>query len=178
MSYERDFTIGLRETQDFHLSLVLRRWWKGAIGFGVVGVLVVWMYLYRLIPDSPPAVVAVVAGIFGVLTAAGVLAALAITTRMKVRDQLSRSGQGPYVQSTRIDGFGVQVRVGKKKAKLPFDRLLRVRETRKAFYLFIAEEQAWLLPKAQMEDVEKESAQLRRIFRAVVESRRLELKKK
>ena len=178
MSYERDFTIGLRETQDFHLSLVLRRWWKGAIGFGVVGVLVVWMYLYRLIPDSPPAAIAVVAGIFGVLTAAGVLAALAITTRMKVRDQLSRSGQGPYVQSTRIDGFGVQVRVGKKKAKLPFDRLLRVRETRKAFYLFIAEEQAWLLPKAQMEDVEKESAQLRRIFRAVVESRRLELKKK
>ena len=111
------------------------------------------------------------------LTQAELAEKLAVTDKA-VRDQLSRSGQGPYVQSTRIDGFGVQVRVGKKKAKLPFDRLLRVRETRKAFYLFIAEEQAWLLPKAQMEDVEKESAQLRRIFRAVVESRRLELKKK
>ena len=45
MRYQRDFTIGLKETRDFYQMLVLGRWWKGILGFGVVGGLVAWMYL-------------------------------------------------------------------------------------------------------------------------------------
>ena len=37
MTYRRDFTIGLRETQDFYLMLALGRWWKGILGFGAAG---------------------------------------------------------------------------------------------------------------------------------------------
>ena len=36
MPYRRDFTIGVRETQDFYISLTLKHWWKGLLGFGGV----------------------------------------------------------------------------------------------------------------------------------------------
>lgn len=174
MSYERDFTIGYRETRDFHLSVTLRRWWKGMLGFALVAVLVVWMYMFRLAPDSPPLAVGIVAVVFAVLTFVLGMLTFVVTTILQVRSRVSRTS---YVQATKIDGFGVHVTVGKKKAKLPFDRLLLVRETKKAFYLFIAEDQAWLLPKAQMADPVRESDQLRQIFRTVVERRKLELQK-
>ena len=35
MSYRRDFTIGLRETRRFYLMLVLEKWRKGLLGFGL-----------------------------------------------------------------------------------------------------------------------------------------------
>ena len=93
-----------------------------------------------------------------------------------VEEQIRRSGRESYIQETEINGFGVHVTVGKKKARLAFENLLRVRETRKAFYLFLSEQQAWILPKRQMEDAQEESEQLRTIFRTVVERKRLELK--
>ncbi len=177
MSYARDFTIGLREIQSFHLYLALRHWWKGILGFSLVAALVVWMYMFRLAPDSPPMAVAMVAvGFALVVTGVGTLSA-AVTTIVQVRGRVRRSGQESYVQSIRIDGYGIHVVAGKKKAKLAFDRLFRVCETRGAFYLFLAENQAWILPKAQMEDREAECAQLREIFQTVVERRKLRLRK-
>ena len=67
--------------------------------------------------------------------------------------------------------------MGKDNAKVNFDQLYQVRETGRAFYIFLSANQAWLLPKAQMEDAAAESAQLREIFRAVVPSKQLKLKK-
>ena len=150
MTYQRDFTIGTKETQDFYIALTLGRWGKGVIGFGVVGAL---------------------------LAAEITVLALIFSTRQKVKSQISRSGRESYVQSTEINGFGVHVAVGKDKAKMSFGNLLRVKETRKAFYLFISEQQAWILPKKQMEDPEAESEQLRTIFRAVIERKKLQLRK-
>ena len=51
-----------------------------------------------------------------------------------------------------ISGLGIRVTVGKDRARLSFDKLMKVRETRRAFYLFLSANQAWILPKAQMED--------------------------
>ncbi len=177
MSYRRDFTIGLRETQQFQLMLVLERWRGGIWGFGAVGALVAWMYL--LLPEPLPALpvrlgLSAAAAALSMAVAALVLTA---STLSRVRGQVRRSGRGPYVQETEIDGFGVRVTVGKDRARLGFDRLVRVRETRRAFYLFIAEHQAWILPKAQMEDRESECQAVREILRTVVERGRLRLHK-
>ena len=102
---------------------------------------------------------------------------LAVSTCLRVRAQLRRSGRERYVQETEIDGFGVRVTVGKDRAKLGFDKLRRIQETRGAFYLFLSDSQAWILPKAQMEDRAAECAQLRQIFRTVIERGRLRLRK-
>ena len=48
--------------------------------------------------------------------------------------------------------FGVRVTVGKDKARLTFEKLARVQETRRAFYLFLSDTQAWILPKSQIEE--------------------------
>ena len=174
MSYRRDFTIGLKETQDFYLFLLLNNWWKGIIGFGVVGALVGLLYTTQT-ALSWPLRAAVMAG--SAAAAAGITAlVLIISTRQKVKSQVRASGRGPYVQETEINGFGIHVTVGKDSAKLGFEDLVRVQETGKAFYLFLSDSQAWILLKKQMEDPAGECAQLRELFGTVIERGRLRLK--
>lgn len=172
MSYQHDFTIGLRETQDFYLSLVLGRWRKGIAGFALVGALAALLYTLNAAFSLPVQAVIVLAG---ALAGAGItVLVLVISTLTRVREQVRRSGRVSYIQETEINGFGVHVAVGKDRAKMDFMDLLRVQETRKAFYLFLSENQAWILPKAQMEAGDPE--QLRRIFSTVIERGKLKLK--
>lgn len=177
MTYRREFTIGERETQDFYRALVLSHWWKGILGFGLVGGLTAWMYLTWLGTEAG-AVSKLLTAVFVALVTMGAVAlGMVLSTRYKVRGQIKRAGKGSYLQAVEIGGFGVRVTADGKKAKMGFDKLLKVQETGKAFYLFISANQAWLLPKAQMEDVKAESEQLRTIFRTVIESGRLKLRK-
>ena len=177
MRYERDFTIGLRETQAFHVLLTLERWWKGLLGFGAAGALAAYLYIGMLFSDLIlPGQIAIIAAA-AVVTALLVALGMVLSTRRRVRVQLRRSGKERYVQQTAIDAFGVHVTVGKDRAKLGFDKLVRIWETRGVFYIFLSANQAWILPKAQMEDQKAESEQLRTIFRTVIEGKRLKLKK-
>jgi len=175
MSYHRDFTIGKRETLDFYLSLVLRRWRGGIAGFGAAGVLASLLYSSQ-VSISPLARV-------GLAAAGAIVFALLVTlwlvlfTTHKVKEQLRQSGRESYIQETEINGFGIHVTVGRDKAKLAFENLAQVRETKKAFYLFLSDAHAWILPKAQMEDPEAESAQLRKLFTTVLERKKLHLMK-
>ena len=174
MSYHRDFTIGKRETLDFYLSLVLRQWRGGILGFGAVGALTVLLYTSRTEFSLPAQ-----AGLMAAGAAAFMLLVtlwLVFSTAGRVKGQLRRSGRERYVQETEINGFGIHVTVGKDRARLAFENLLRVQETGKAFYLFLSDSQAWILPKKQMEDPEAESEQLRTIFRTVIEGRKLRLR--
>ena len=137
MRYERDFTIGLRETQAFHVLLTLERWWKGLLGFGAAGALAAYLYIGMLFSDLIlPGQIAIIAAA-AVVTALLVALGMVLSTRRRVRVQLRRSGKERYVQQTAIDAFGVHVTVGKDRAKLGFDKLVRIWETRGAFYILI-----------------------------------------
>lgn len=175
MSYHRDFTIGKQETLDFYLSLVLRRWRGGILGFGAVGALAVLLYTVRTELSLP-----VQAGLMAAGAAVSMLlvsAWLVFVTWRQVKEHLRRSGRESYVQETEINGFGIHVTVGRDRARLAFEDLVQVRETRKAFYLFLSGAHAWILPKAQMENPAAESAQLRDLFNTVLERKKLHLKK-
>lgn len=174
MSYRRDFTIGLRETQDFYAALTMARWRKGLAGFAAVGALAALLYTLRTALSLP--VKAALAAAGAVLAAAITALILLVSTRQRVKEQVRRSGRESYVQATEINGFGIHVTAGKDRARLAFENLLRVQETGKAFYLFLSDSQAWILPKKQMEDPEAESEQLRTIFRTVIEGRKLRLR--
>lgn len=173
-AYRRDFTIGLRETRDFYLFLAMEHWRKGIAGFAAAGALAALMYAMGT-ELSLPVKAAAMAG--GALAAAGIAALIvALSTCRRVREQVRRSGRESYVQETEINGFGVHVAVGKDRARLAFENLLRAVETRKAFYLFISAGQAWILPKKQMEDPQGETERLREILRTVLERKKLRLK--
>ena len=178
MDYQRDFVISYRETRDFYLGLALRSWSKGFLGFSVAGALAAWLYWEIL--ELPGALYIEILAAVGTGLAVLITATLSmvLTTTLRVRKDFRRSGRESYVQHTRIDGFGVHVTVDRREARLGFDKLMKVEETGKAFYLYLAANQAWILPKAQMEDPVSESAALRQLFSAVVESRRLKLKKR
>ena len=123
MPYRCDFTIGVRETQDFYISLTLKHWWKGLLGFGGVGALAAVMYMMRTALPMPLRAALTVGA---ALAAAGMAAlVLVVSTRQKVKEQIRRSGRESYIQETEINGFGVHVTVGKKKARLAFENLLR-----------------------------------------------------
>lgn len=175
MSYRWDFTIGKRETMDFYLSLVLRQWRGGIAGFGVVGALAALLYTGQTGSSLP-----VQAGLMAAGAAAFMLLTvlfLVLSTSRRVAEHLRLSGRESYVQETEINGFGVHVAVGKDKARLAFENLVQVRETKKAFYLFLSDTHAWILPKAQMENPAAESAQLRTLFTTVLERKKLRLRK-
>ena len=177
MSYRRDFVIGLKETRDFYTRLLLRSWRKGILGFGLAGGLTAWYYL-NLFQVAASAPVELLLSLAAAAVAMALVAlVMALSTRWKIAREARRSGRERYVQHTRIDGFGLHVTVDDREARLGFDKLMKVEETKKAFYLYLAANQAWILPKDQMEDQAAECARLREIFSTVIESKRLKLQK-
>ena len=174
MRYSRDFTITERELRKFYRSLVLRRWSKGILGFGVVGALVGRLYIDWLsIPLTGAWAVAAMV-MTGIVTMLTVTLGVIFRTNRNVR---KTAGRKSYVQQTEIDGFGVRVTVKDDKAKVGFDKLHMVQETKGAFYLFLTAGDAWILPKDQMENAEEESRQIREIFSRVIEPKRRRLMK-
>ena len=155
--------------------LTLRHWRKGLLGFAVVGALVAVLYTERAALPLP--VRAGIAALTGLVTAGAAALSLTVSTRQRVKRQVRQSRRESYIQAMEINGFGIHVTVGKDRARLPFENLLQVWETRKAFYLFLSEQQAWILPKNQMEDPASECEQIRTLRRPVVEKKRLRLKK-
>ena len=79
------------------------------------------------------------------------------------------------MQVSEISGLGVRVAVGKDRAKCGFEQLERVKETRRAFYLFLAPDQAWILPRAQMDP--GQHREVRTLLETVMERRKLSLRK-
>ena len=100
MSYHRDFTIGKRETLDFYLSLVLRRWRGGIAGFAAAGALASLLYTARLSLPARIGLAAAGAAAFALLATLWLL----LSTGHKVREQLRRSGRESYIQETEING--------------------------------------------------------------------------
>lgn len=176
MRYIRDFTITQRDLAAFYQTLALRRWTKGILAFAVVGALVAKLYLNWLAIELDSTMTVVVLVAAAILTAVLITAGVMIRTRFQVRDSLRKTGRSSYVQETRIDGFGVHVTVDQASSKASFSKLRRVQETSAAFYLFLTDSDAWLLPKSQMENKEEECRTLREIFTKVLPPQQLKLK--
>ena len=177
MRYSRDFTITRRDTEKFYQLLVLRRWAKGILGFAVVGALVTKLYMDWLGFSLDTAGMAAVMVLGGIITAAVITAGVLWRTRGNVTRLMRKNGRESYVQQMRIDGFGVHVSVNGESAKVGFDKLARVQETKDAFYLFLTENEAWIMPKSQMENADEECRAIREIFSKVVAPRRRKLGK-
>ena len=177
MRYIRDFTITRKDTLRFYRILALRRWSKGILAFSVIGALVAKLYLDWLGFSLGTAGTALVMALCGILTAALITLGTILRTNGSVTAAMRRKGLKSYVQQTRIDGFGIHVTVGKETTRQGFDKILRVQETASAFYIYLTENDAWLLPKDQMEDKEAEIRTIREIFSKVVAPSRLKLKK-
>ena len=177
MRYSRAFQIGEREMVRFHFGRALREKLPGMIGLSVAGMLIVYLYMTRMGLTITTGQLILWMALGFALVLAALFLGLYLSVVAPVRRGLKKQGMTRYEQVVNVDGFGVRVRANGKEAKLAFDKLFAVRETRRDFYLFVTDTQAWLLPKSQMEDEAAESALLRQIFSTGVESRKLRLRK-
>lgn len=178
MHYIRDFTITAKETEAFYRLLLLRRWRKGILGFGVAGMLIGRLYLSWLNLPLEGIWIGIAMLCTGLLTMLLVTLGMMLRTKHIVRTAIRKKGRECYIQHIEINGFGVQVTVDGEKVRLGFDKLYRVEETPTAFYVYLTANEAWLLPKAQMEREPQECETLRTIFSTVIESRRCKLLRK
>ena len=175
MRYERTFQIRQRELIRFHFGQILREKLLGMIGLSVAALLIVYLYVTRLgLAASLGQLTAWMALGFS-LTLGGLLAGFYLRVTRHVRKSLQSLSAAGYAQTVVVDGFGVRVTAHGREARLGFDKLHLVRETQQDIYIYVTPEQAWLLPKEQMEDPSAECALLRQIFETVIESRRLAL---
>lgn len=176
MHYEREFTIGSREVQELYLGQALHNGAKGIVGFAVVGALVAILYKPSWAREDPKLAAAFAVGV-GLVTLLVLTLCVAISTKGQIKKVVSRFEAKAYKQKILLDGFGVHVTVGDKTADCGFGKLLRVKESKKAFYIFVTEKDAWILPKAQMDDPQEESRQIRELFRTVMMNSQLKLMK-
>ena len=178
MNYQREFTVRIKDLQFFRQDVMLEKWKTLITGCGLLGAVVAWGYL-QWAGQEMGIIGEVITTVFAGLASLEVLMlGLIWFNNNKVKSTMRRMGKSSYHQSVEIDGFGVHAESDGKKEKAGFDKIVRVKETVRAFYIFYAQEKAWILPKDQMADVEAESAKLREIFTALVASSQLKLMKK
>ena len=173
MEFHQTFTIGKRESTRFYFYQVLRARLVGSLGFGLVAALV--FYLYASPYLSPIALgVTLVIVFFTMLAAISLGYWLAIGGKLK--KAAAKNGFSAYDQEILINGFGVRVKAAGRESKVGFDKLHAVRETGKDFYLYLSDQDAWILPKSQMAGGAADCAALRELFAKVIPSSRLHLK--
>ena len=191
MEYHRTFQIGQREAMDFYLYQAARHRALGAVGFRVVGLLICWLYSAQAQGTPTSFAVSLVVSFVAVLAA--ILGGYYFTIRSKVRAAIRQRGREQYPQDILINGFGLRCTANGREVKVAFEKIREVRETKKAVYIYMTENDAgfttgtpWLKVNpnytainaaAQMEDPAAETAQLRKIFDTVIESARLHLRK-
>lgn len=177
MNYRREFTIRIKDLQYFRQDLMLERRRALVVLCGLFGAAIAWGYLRWTGQQMGIFGEVVTAAFAGAAALEGLMLSMIAVNNSKVKGAMRRLGKSSYRQSVEIDGFGVHAVVDGKREKAGFEKLVRVKETARAFYVFYSREEAWLLPKDQMADMKAESAQLREIFRALVPSGQLKLMK-
>lgn len=177
MDYQRDFTIRIKDLQFFRQELMLEKWGGLIGGCGLLGAVIAWGYL-NWTGQEMGFIGEVVTIIFAGLASLEILMLGMIWfNNSKVKGTMRAMGKSSYLQKVEIDGFGVHAEADGKKEKAGFDKIVRVKETVRAFYIFYTREQAWILPKEQMADEQAETKKLREIFTALVASSQLKLMK-
>ena len=177
MKYERKFTIRSNDVIRFQQELMLRGGGLRIVGIAIMGVVIAWLYVQWLNIEATPMEMALWMSFTTVVTLLVVCLSMVLTNRKQTKKHLERMGKESYQQEVLIDPFGVHVVADGNRSKVGFDKIMEVRENRWAFFIHLNPIQAWILPKAQMEDVEAESRQIREIFDQVIESRRLKFQK-
>lgn len=173
MEFHQTFTIGKRESTRFYLYQLLRARLVGSLGFGLVGALVCYLYASPYL--SPAALAAAMVFTF-LLMLAAIFLGYRLAVLGKLKKAAAKNGFSSYDQEILINGFGVRVKAVGRESRVGFDKLYAVRETDKDFYLYLSEQDAWILPKGQMAGGAADCAGLRKLFAKVIPSNRLHLK--
>jgi len=173
--FRATFRIGEKDAVAFHIYQAVRTRFAGVLGFGILGLIICYIYGGVIIENKALLVGAMV--ISFALAAAMTVLGMYFSILAKVRRSRKRDSNADAEQTIVINGYGIRTESGEKEVRIGFDKVKSVRETGKAFYIYIGKERAWILPKTAMHDMEKDCARLRELFDMVIPSQQLKLMK-
>ena len=181
MEYKGTFTITSKEVGRFTRRVEWARRQRGIWVFTAVGLLAGNFVLRMLWRGHVPRFWAqVLASLIGGGFVLGLCLGMLCYSVAKASNAAYVSGRRwTYRQTLTINGLGVTCETEDASSHADFGEFT-VEERPEAFYFFTAPETAWILPKAQMEHPEKDTALVRKICTAMAqpEHRHLQRDKK
>ena len=174
MRFEQTIHIGPEETTDYQLHYAGKvRYWISA-GLGLAGAFLVAAFCW----DSSKLLSSILMVLgCGCFFSFLVLYTLKYTVARQVKAQYEKGEHKEYDQTITLDGFGLTVSSGKKTRRFDYSQLHQVDETGKYFFFFIKANQAYTLPKAQLNDPKEDVKTIRSILNTFIVGRQLHLKK-
>ncbi len=173
--FRATFQLSEKDAVDFHIYQAIRTRFAGVLGFGILGLIICYIYGGVIIDNGVLLAGAMVVSF--ALAAAVTVLGMYFSILGKVRRSRKQDRDADADQTIIINGYGVRTESGGREVRIGFEKLKSVRETRKAFYMYLGKDRAWILPKSAMQNEEKDSEYLRQIFNMVIPSKQLKFMK-
>ena len=173
--FRATFRLSEKDAVDFHVYQAIRTRFAGVLGFALLGLIICGIYGSAIIESKVILIgaMAISFTIAGMVTVLGMY--FSILSKVRRARKTDRDADAELTMV--VNGYGVRTECGEREVRIGFEKIKTVRETAAAFYIYIGKEKAWILPKSAMQDVEKESANLRAIFNMVIPSKQLKFLK-
>ncbi len=173
MQFKGHFTITKRDNIDFNLLLMKRKLVSAsATVFVVIALLVGFLKYMQGIPLSSAALQALLLAALGVL----LLAVINIASMLlRINGMYKSSKIAEFSFDALVDKDGFHAMSDRGNSDVPWERILSVVETRVAFYVFITDSNANVLPKTQIAGASGVET-LRKLFARYMPAQKLRLK--
>ena len=96
---------------------------------------------------------------------------------MRVNQSYKQRQVYEFTQDILIDAEGVHAASERGSALLKWEKIEQIRESGRAFYLFLSKAQAYVLPKDQLKDKEKDAALIRSLVREHLDGAKLKIRR-
>lgn len=175
MQYQGKFTIGRKENIRYNLFVTGSRFLFMTVLVFVVIALMLGVTTYGQTKSIQQALIRALPMALG----GAALFVVLNTVMMVFRINKAYKSKTAYefTQDITIDGQGVHATSERGSALLAWEKIAKVAESGKTFYLFLSKTQAYVLPKYQMKNPEAEAAQVRELLRSHLDAKILKLKK-
>lgn len=176
MEFTGTFTIGRKETTRFSRQVVMGKNQMMLVVFTVVG-MIAGNYLVRRLAASPSMTLQILGSLAGGLVVFGICyGGLCYGVMRSESGAYSAGRRWTYEETLQIGPTDIRCTADEQSDSTGFDAVV-VHETKTDFYLYIGRESAWILPKNQLKDPERDEETIRRILRENVENEHLFLRR-
>lgn len=171
--FSHTFTIGKKENLRYNFFLMQKKLVAtSALVFVIIAAMIGLIKYAQGASVSAALLNAFIMAISGTLILIGINI---ITSVVRINNYYKQKKLTDFTVTFTTDKNGIHAASDRGDSDLPWDRIVEVRETRHAFYVFITDSHANVLPKDQFKD-EAEISLLRSILEKNVEKPRLKIK--
>lgn len=175
MEYQGHFTITKKDNIDFNFLLMKKRLISSTIIVFIVVVMLVTLLNYALkaMPLGSALMQGLLMGIIGIVL---MLAINIGSMYTRINAMYKQKKILDFTFDVTVDKTGFHARSSRGDSDVPWERILSIQETKNAFYVFITENNANVLPKSQMR-LPADAELIRKLAAKYLEASRCKLKR-